>query len=142
MAKTFELSIVTPEKKVFEGKVVSLAAPGIEGEFGVLAQHAPFATVLAPGVVDIKHEDGRREMMAVSGGYIEVAAGKAVLLVETAERPEEIDVDTLKRRKAEHEKMLKARNREDIDYDALQAQLLNEISRLKAIEILEKRKRV
>jgi len=142
MAKLFSLDIVTPEKKVFEGSVFSLSAPGTEGEFGVLAGHAPFATVLAPGVVALKHEDGREEMLAVSGGYIEVDGEKAVLLVETADREGEVDVEKIRKKKDEHEKLLKARDRKDVDYDVIQASLMKEMSRLKSIEMLQKRKRV
>jgi len=142
MAKSFSIDIVTPEKKVFEGSVLSVMAPGIEGEFGVLAGHAPFATVLAPGVVTLKHEDGKEEMMAVSGGYIEVKGDKVILLVESADRAGEVDVEKIKRRKEEKERLLKAKDKKDIDYDAIQAALMQEMSRLKAVEILQKRKKV
>ncbi len=141
MAKLFDISIVTPEKKVFEGKIQSLTAPGIEGDFGVLASHAAFATVLAPGVVEIKHEDSRQELIAVSGGYIEVAKDKAVLLLETAETEADVDVEAAKRRKDEKEKLLKAKSAGDVDYDKVKAELLKEISRLKAIQVLERRRK-
>jgi F-type H+-transporting ATPase subunit epsilon len=142
MAKLINIDIVTPEKKIFEGKIRGMVAPGIDGEFGVLADHAPFATILAPGVVALNHEDGKTEMMAVSGGYVEVTREKVVLLVETAERPEEVDVETIKRRKEEKEKLLKAKDRKDPDYDAIQVSLMKELSRLKAVELLNKRKKV
>jgi F-type H+-transporting ATPase subunit epsilon len=142
MAKLINIDIVTPDKKVFEGKIRGLVAPGIDGEFGVLPDHAPFATVLAPGVVEITTEDGKKDLMAVSGGYVEVTREKVILLVETAERPGEVDLDTLKRRKDEQEKMLKAKDKKDVDYDAIQIALIKEMSRLKAAEILNRRKRV
>ena len=141
MAKHIHIDIVTPEKKIFEGQIRSIVAPGIDGEFGVLPDHAPFATVLAPGVVELTDEDGKKELMAVSGGYIEVTREKVILLVETAERPEEVDVETLKRRKEEKEKLLRAKDKKDVDYDAIQIALIKEISRLKAAEMLNRRKR-
>jgi len=141
MAKLMHIDIVTPEKKVYEGRIRSLEAPGIDGEFGVLPEHAPFATVLAPGVVEISHEDGRRELMAVSGGYVEVTREKVILLVETAERPGEVDVETLKRRKEEQEKLLKAKDKKDVDYDAIQIALIREMKRLRALELLNRRKK-
>ncbi len=141
MAKFLNLSIETPEKKVFEGKILSLIAPGVEGEFGVLPDHTPFATVLNPGVVNYKKEDGSEEMLAVSGGYIEVTQDKIILLVETAERPEEIDIETIKRRKEEKERLLKSKSTKDIDYEQVQAELLKELAKLKAAQILERRKR-
>ncbi|MCX7698223.1 MAG: ATP synthase F1 subunit epsilon, partial [Candidatus Goldbacteria bacterium] len=134
MAKFLKINIETPEKKIFEGKILFLVAPGIEGEFGVLPEHTPFVTVLKPGVVSFKKEDGNIEMLAVSGGYIEVTRDKIILLVETAERPEEIDIETIKRRKEEKEKLLKSKSKKDIDYDMIQSELLKEIAKLKAAE--------
>lgn len=141
MAKLMNIDIVTPEKRIFEGKIRSLEAPGIDGEFGVLPEHAPFATVLAPGVVELFYEDGKKEMMAVSGGYVEVTREKVILLVETAEKAGEVDIEILKRRKEEKEKMLKAKDKKDVDYDAIQIALIKEMSRLKAAEMLNRRKR-
>lgn len=141
MAKFLNISIVTPEKKVFEGKISSLVAPGIEGEFGVLPDHTPFITILKPGVVNYKKEDGSEELLAVSGGYIEVNRDKIILLVETAEKPEEIDIETIKKRKEEKEKLLKSMSKKEVDYDLIQMELLKEIAKLKAAEILERRKR-
>jgi F-type H+-transporting ATPase subunit epsilon len=106
-----------------------------------LPEHAPFATALVPGVVSIIKETGERELMAVSGGYIEVTGDKVVLLVETAEREGEIDIETIKRRKEEKEKLLSSMTKEDVDYDMLQTSLLKEISMLKAVELLQKRKK-
>ncbi len=142
MAKLLSIDIVTPEKTIYQGKIKGIIAPGIDGEFGVLPDHTPFATMLAPGVVTLAHEDGKSEMMAVSGGYVEVTREKVILLVETAERPEEVDIGTIKRRKEEKEKLLHAKDRKDVDYDAIQIALLKELSRLKAVEILNKRKKV
>ena len=142
MAKTLKLDIVTPEKKVFEGEALSITAGGIEGEFGILPGHAPFATVLAPGVVIIKHEGGNEEMMAVSGGYIEVTAEKVILLVESAEKEEDVDVEKIKRRADEKKKLLQSRGKGDLDYDKIQVELMMELSRLKAVEILQRRKKV
>lgn len=141
MTKVLNLSVVTPEKKIFEGNITSLTAPGINGEFGVLPEHTPFSTVLSPGVVNYKKEDGSEEMLAVSGGYIEVMRDKIILLVETAEKPEEIDIETIKRRKEEKEKLLKSKSKQDVDYDLIQAELLRELAKLKAAEMLQRRKR-
>lgn len=140
--KLINLDIATPEKKVFSGKVREITAPGIKGEFGVLPDHAPFSTVLAPGVVEIIYEDGKEELLAVSGGYIEVNRDKVILLVETAQKENEIDIETIKRRKEEKEKLLKAKDRKDIDYDKIQIELIKEISKLKAIETLQRRKKL
>jgi len=140
--KLINLDIATPEKKVFSGKVREIIAHGIKGEFGVLPDHAPFSTVLSPGVVEIIYEDGKKELLAVSGGYIEVNRDKVILLVETAQKEDEMDIETVKRRKEEKEKLLKAKDRKDIDYDKIQIELLKEISKLKALETLQRRKKL
>lgn len=140
--KLINLDIATPEKKVFSGKVREIIAPGIKGEFGVLPDHAPFSTVLSPGVVEIIYEDGKKELLAVSGGYIEVNRDKVILLLETVQKEDEMDIETVKRRKEEKEKLLKAKDRKDIDYDKIQIELLKEISKLKALETLQRRKKL
>jgi len=78
----------------------------------------------------------------VSGGYIEVNRDKVILLVETAQKEDEMDIETVKRRKEEKEKLLKAKDRKDIDYDKIQIELLKEISKLKALETLQRRKKL
>lgn len=141
MAKLMTIDIVTPEKKIFEGKIKELIAPGTGGEFGVLPEHAPFATSIDPGVITMIKEDGTHDLMAVSGGYVEVTRDKVVLLVETAEREGEVDVETLKRRKDEKEKLLKSKDKKDVDYDMIQVTLAREIARLRAVELLGRRKK-
>ncbi len=136
------LDIVTPEKKVFSGEVRSIVAPGIEGEFGVLPGHAPFATVISAGVVEIKSKDGTVEMLAVSGGYIEVTSDKVVLLVESADTGDEASAEEARKRKEQQEKLLKDKTVQDTDYEKIQAALQREIMRMKAIEILRKKKKV
>jgi F-type H+-transporting ATPase subunit epsilon len=141
MAKLMTIDIVTPEKRIFEGTIKELIAPGTNGEFGVLPEHAPFATALEPGVITLIKENGEQDLMAVSGGYIEVTRDKVVLLVETAEREGDVDIETLRRRKEEKEKLLKSKDHKDIDYDMLQVTLTMEIARLRAFELLGKRKK-
>ena len=141
MAKLMTIDIVTPEKRIFEGSIKELTAPGTDGEFGILPEHAPFATALEPGVVTLVKENGEREMLAVSGGYIEVTRDKVVLLVESAEREGEVDLETLKRRKDEKENLLKNKDRKDVDYDMIQVTLAREIARLRAHELLGRRQK-
>jgi F-type H+-transporting ATPase subunit epsilon len=89
----FRLSIVTPEKIVYEGDVVSLIVPGIEGYLGVLSHHAPLITALQTGKIEFKDADNKLLIFAVSGGFMEVSHNKATLLADTAEHSDEIDVE-------------------------------------------------
>ncbi|MFN3345119.1 MAG: ATP synthase F1 subunit epsilon [Chloroherpetonaceae bacterium] len=84
MAAEFHLDIVTPERNVFSGNVVSVTAPGTLGQFQVLANHAPFLSSLATGEVRIDFADKSQQTYKVSGGFFEVSANKAMLLVESA----------------------------------------------------------
>lgn len=86
-----KLDIVTVEKLVFSQDVDGVIAPGVEGELGILPQHAPLVTMLQPGVVIIK-ADGEETEMAVSGGYMEVRPEYIIILADSAERAEEIDI--------------------------------------------------
>lgn len=82
MAATFELSILTPEKSVFEGTVEYVEAPGSEGYFGVLANHAALITALTSGSLKARLAGGAEEKWQVSGGFFEVSNNKATVLAD------------------------------------------------------------
>ncbi|MCS6988615.1 MAG: ATP synthase F1 subunit epsilon [Chloroherpetonaceae bacterium] len=84
MAAEFHLDIVTPEKNVFSGNVVSVTAPGSAGTFQVLADHAPFLSSLVAGEARIDFADKSQRTYKISGGFFEVNANRAMLLVESA----------------------------------------------------------
>ncbi|MCL2615843.1 MAG: F0F1 ATP synthase subunit epsilon [Dehalococcoidia bacterium] len=86
-----KLDIVTAERMVYSEDVDEVIVPGIEGEFGVLPQHSPLMTILAPGELVIKNDDTEVDM-AVSGGFIEVRPDHVIVLADSAERAEEIDI--------------------------------------------------
>ncbi len=91
MPVNFQLRIVTPEKILYSGDVVSLQAPGSEGSFGVLANHVPMVASLSTGAMDFV-EDGDRRHLATSGGFVEVSGEGVTVLAETAEFNDEIDI--------------------------------------------------
>ncbi len=82
MAAAYQLSILTPEKAVFEGSVEYVEAPGTEGYFGVLANHAGLVTALTNGTLKVRHAGGREDRWAVSGGFFEVSQNKATVLAD------------------------------------------------------------
>ena len=69
---TFQFNLVSPEKLLFSGEVNQVDVPGAEGDFGVLAGHAPFVTTLRPGILTM-YRDGGNLRVAVSGGFAEVS---------------------------------------------------------------------
>ena len=82
MASTFQLSILTPERSVFEGAVEYLQIPGSQGYLGVLAHHAGLVTALAAGTLSVRHAGGREERWQVEGGFFEVSSNRATVLAD------------------------------------------------------------
>jgi len=93
MAALFTLSVVTPEREIFSAPVESAQLPGMEGSFGVLANHAPLVAALVPGLVRISDADGRELRLFVGGGFFQVSNNQAQLLADSAEFASEINVE-------------------------------------------------
>ena len=89
--RSFHLEIRTPEQLIYEGDVTSINAPGVEGNFQILAGHIPFLTALEVGEIRIREAE-TPQLMATSGGVFEVLRTGVTVLVETAEWASEIDV--------------------------------------------------
>ena len=94
--KTFHLEIVTPIRIVFKGEVTSFSAPGVDGGFQVLHSHAPLLASVTIGKVKLSNANGTEFHYAISGGFVEVRDNNVILLAETAERTDEIDVERVK----------------------------------------------
>ncbi len=86
------LDIVTPHGLVLSEDVDEVTAAGTEGEFGVLPGHVPFITTLKVGML-ILRKDNKTEYVFVNSGYAEVSPDKVVILADSAERAEDIDVE-------------------------------------------------
>ena len=82
MATPFHLSILTPERSVFEGEVEYVQVPGTEGYLGVLAHHAALVTGMAEGTLTVRQLGGAEEKYAVSGGFFEVSNNRATVLAD------------------------------------------------------------
>lgn len=80
---TFPFELVSPERLVYSGAVTEVIVPGAEGEFGILAGHAPFVSTLKPGVLTIKG-DGATKKLFVRGGFAEANPAGLTVLAETA----------------------------------------------------------
>ncbi|MBZ5682526.1 MAG: F0F1 ATP synthase subunit epsilon [Acidobacteriia bacterium] len=105
MADTFQLEIVTPEKKVVNVPVEEVQIPGRNGYLGVLPGHAPLITELAVGEITYR-ENTTEQRLAVAWGFAEVLPDKVTILAETAERPYEIDVERARKAKVRAEQRL------------------------------------
>ena len=128
MADTFELEIVTPEKLVVKDVAEEAQIPGKDGYLGILPGHAPLITELAVGEITYRI-GGLSKHISVAWGFAEVLPNKVTILAETAERPDEIDVDRAQKAKDRCEQELKSGGA-DLDYDAVQAALERAETRL------------
>ena len=95
-AKTFSLSLVTPEGTAYEGEAERLVVPGAAGEIGVLARHAPLVAMLRAGEIRIRAR-GEWQAFAAGPGYFNVQRDRAIVLVDDAVRTEDIDVEGARR---------------------------------------------
>src|SRR3990172_369766 len=103
------VEIVTAERVVYsQEEVDEVVAPGTEGEFAVLPQHAAFLTTLVPGELRIIRS-GEEEVMAITGGFFEVRNDRVVVLADAAERAEEIDIARAEAARRQAEGTLRAR---------------------------------
>jgi F-type H+-transporting ATPase subunit epsilon len=122
MAEKMKLEIVTPYKKVVDMEVEEVTATGKLGEFGVLPGHAPFLTSLRIGELAYKY-GGKVEHMALNWGYFEIKDDKIIVLVETAEAAEEIDLERAKAALGRAEEKLKHLTAEDKQFKVYEAAL-------------------
>lgn len=89
---SFSLSIVAPDRTVFDGTVNSVLAPGTDGYFGIMAGHVPLIASLKPGILEYTAEDGTHHNVYVGGGFIETNGNRASILADEAQLATDIDV--------------------------------------------------
>src|SRR3977135_4502128 len=91
---TFQFDLVSPEKLLFSGEVTQVDVPGSEGDFGVLAGHAPTVTTLRPGIL-VVYRDGGELRVDVNGGFAEVSPTGLTVLADMAVPQDEFDPTVL-----------------------------------------------
>ncbi|HFQ88923.1 MAG TPA: F0F1 ATP synthase subunit epsilon [Desulfobulbus sp.] len=130
------LEVVTPSGPVISDEVDIVTAPGVGGEFGVLANHAPFLSTIKTGTLSFK-KDKQTKYLMVSGGFSEVSNNKITFLVESAEYGADIDVDRAMRAKERAEKRLaQAQQQADqINRARAEAALQRALARIRAAEL-------
>jgi F-type H+-transporting ATPase subunit epsilon len=112
---TFHFDLVSPEKLVFSGEVDQVDIPGSEGDFGVLAGHAPVVATIRPGIMTV-FVNGKQEKIVVLGGLAEISAKGLTVLADVAASVEDLDRAALARNIAEMEANI-ARLAEGSDLD-------------------------
>ena len=129
MADIFNVEVVTPTSSRSYENVRHVRAPGLDGSFGILARHIPAIIALKPGEVRIE-SGGRQQLLAISDGYCEIQREGILLLVETAELPEDIDVERAQAALERAQKLLSDRP-EDLDRDRAVAAVRRAKNRLR-----------
>ncbi|MBU2028491.1 ATP synthase F1 subunit epsilon [Patescibacteria group bacterium] len=138
-----KFEIVTPERVVLKEEITQITLPTKTGEITILPNHIPLVSSLMPGVISIKKRNGEDDVMSISGGFLEVLKNKVVILADTAERAEELDMDQAEEaRKRAIELKEKARRGENIDFTEVNAAIERELARTKAIKRWRKIKNI
>ena len=133
-----QLSIVTPERLVLSENVDQVNVPGVEGDLGILYDHAPILTTMRAGrfSYELLGEKGRETThMIVSGGYLEVTDNRVIVLAETVEFLDEIDKDRAKASLAKAEEALSNPDLSDDEFTEAQDRLFRAIARIEPTEM-------
>ena len=136
---TIKLSVVSPDRVVYENDIAMLIVRSTGGELGILPRHAPLVTGLTPHAMRIKLPGEAQELLlAVGGGFMEVTPQKIAVLASAAELPEEIDVLRAQKSMARAKERIAAFHKgapteqNDIDGERARLSLMRAVARLKA----------
>lgn len=124
------LQIVTAEKVVYDDQVDIVTAPGELGELGILPQHAPLLSTLKPGELRYRR-GGNESVLAIGGGFLEVLRNKVIVLADSAERVDEIDISRAEQARQRAEERLRNRGSlSDDEQAAVEASLRRALARI------------
>jgi F-type H+-transporting ATPase subunit epsilon len=146
--KDIKLKIVTPAKILFEEKVAQVSVSTVLGEITILPNHIPLVAQLAPGEIVVKKpvspsqgggDKAEEDLMAVSGGFIEVLPDQIVILADTAERADEIDEERAEAARQKAEEVLKEKSADAESFAMIAAQMEKQLARLKVARKYKKR---
>lgn len=126
---TFFLEVLTPERKFFSGEAEGVIFRSVDGEMGVRARHAPTVAAIDVGTLKINAK-GKWIEALVTEGFAEIMPNKVVILVDTAEYPEEIDINRAKAAKERAEEKLQ-KKLSQIEYMRSKTALARAMARLK-----------
>ena len=128
--ETFQVHILAADKNFYEGPCVSLVIPTSDGEQGILAHHSDMISAILPGTLRYQVPGGPVQLAATSSGMVKVEKNDVLVLVDSVERPEEIDAARAQREADEaKEAMLQRKSRQE--YQLAQASLARAMNRLR-----------
>ena len=127
----FKLEFMASDHMVYEGEAQSVSLPTTEGSVGILAHHSNIIMAIVPGEINYQPAGGSKETVIVSDGLLKVENGEVMILVDTAERPEDIDEARARRAEEKAREDLKRAN-SNRDVALASAELSRAMSRIKA----------
>jgi len=127
------LEIVTPDKPIFNEVIESVTIPGTLGGFQILKNHAPLISTFEVGVITVKSA-GKLQYFSTSGGTVEVNDNKILILADSIESVDHIDVDRAEKAKERAEEILKRKKEEDVDELRATTALKRALNRINAKE--------
>lgn len=130
MAAVFQLEVLAASVPFFRGGCVSVVIPTLDGELGVLAGHSRAVGAVAAGELRFETEGGELRRAAVAPGLFKVDGNRVLLLLDAAERPEDIDVNRALRAREEAEEQLRQK-RSMAEYQIAQGNLARALNRLR-----------
>ncbi|OAT79559.1 F0F1 ATP synthase subunit epsilon [Bacillus sp. MKU004] len=130
--KTLKVNIVTPDGPVYDSEVEMVSTKAQSGELGILPGHIPMVAPLQIGAVRLK-KGGNTELVAVSGGFLEVRPEQVTILAQSAETAEAIDVQRAKEAKGRAENRMEAQ-KDDVDFRRAELALKRAMNRINVSE--------
>ena len=127
---TLHVNVVTPDGAAYEGEARMVIAKSVTGEIGILPKHNPMVTPLDISILKLRHEDGGRTLIALSGGFMEVRPDTVTILAETAEMADKIDYDRASAAKVRAERRLQDTKISEIEFRRAELALKKAINRL------------
>ena len=127
------LEIITPDKPIFNEVIESVTIPGTMGNFQILKNHAPLISTFDVGVVNIK-SGGKLNYFSTSGGTVEVNNNKVLVLADSIEPIDQIDIDRAEKAKERAEERLKRKHEKDMDEERAVISLKRAINRINVKE--------
>lgn len=132
----FSLTVLAAERSFYKGDCVSLIIPTVDGQYGIQAAHSNMICAVVPGILKITTSEGTEIVASVSEGLVKVENHQVLILVDTAEHPDEIDINHAKH-SAEEAKEAILQKKSIQDYHAAQTKLARAINRLKVKNIYD-----
>ena len=126
----FQVHILAADHTLYEGPCQSLVVPALRGQYGILAHHSNTVCGIVPGRLTYRTPDGTEQVLAVSSGLVKMEDNDVLVLVDSAERPEEIDANWAQREADEAREIL-LQKRSMQEYRAARAKLARGINRLR-----------